>query len=140
MRPDVRSPEASGLDETSEERLMAADYEIPAEMRDFADRSVAQARKAFEGFMGAVHKAGSTFDEATGSASTTAKQASEKIVAYAESNVTAAFDLATRLVHAKDLSEVIKLQTEFAQNQITAAQAQAKELADAIQKASGLTK
>ena len=32
-------------------------YEIPAEMRDFAEKSVEQARKAFEGFIGAAQKA-----------------------------------------------------------------------------------
>ena len=48
---------------------MASPYEIPPEMRDFAERSVAQARKAFEGFMGAVQKASDTIDGATGSAS-----------------------------------------------------------------------
>lgn len=115
-------------------------YEIPAEMRDFAERSVAQARKAFEGFMGAVHKANDTFDGTTGSASTTAKEASQKVVAYAEANVAAAFDLAAKLVHAKDFQEALKLQGEFVQSQIAAAQAQAKEIAEAVQKASGLTK
>ena len=32
-------------------------YEIPAEMRDFAEKSVEQARKAVEGFFGAAQKA-----------------------------------------------------------------------------------
>src|SRR6188472_3119988 len=31
-------------------------YEIPGEMRDFAEKSVEQARKAIDGFMGAVQK------------------------------------------------------------------------------------
>src|SRR5438094_405672 len=35
---------------------MANPYDIPPEMREFAERSVAQARKAFEGFFGAVQK------------------------------------------------------------------------------------
>jgi len=32
-------------------------YEIPTEMRDFAEKSVDQARKPFDGFLGAAHKA-----------------------------------------------------------------------------------
>lgn len=115
-------------------------YEIPTEMRDFADRSVAQARKAFEGFMGAVHKASETVDGATGSVSTNAKDAAAKAVGYAEQNVTAAFDLAAKMVHAKDVQEVLKLQTEFVQAQMAAIQTQAKEIGSAVQKAAGISK
>jgi hypothetical protein len=42
-----------------EERAMDAkqpNYEVPAEMRDFAEKSVEQARKAIDGFMGAARK------------------------------------------------------------------------------------
>ena len=35
---------------------MTGPFDPPPEMRDFAERSIAQARKAFEGFMGAVQK------------------------------------------------------------------------------------
>lgn len=115
-------------------------YEIPTEMRDFADRSVAQARKAFEGFMGAVHKASETVDGATGNVSSTAKDATAKAVGYAEQNVAAAFDLAAKMVHAKDVQEVMKLQTEFVQAQMAAIQTQAKEIGAAVQKATGFTK
>src|SRR6516225_6528046 len=37
-------------------------YQIPTEMRDFAEKSVEQARKAFESFMGAAHKAAGTVE------------------------------------------------------------------------------
>ena len=109
-------------------------------MRDFAERSVAQARKAFEGFMGAVQKASDTIDGATGSASISTKDASKKAITFAETNVSAALDLADKLVHAKDVQEVLKLQTEYVQQQMAAIQSQAKEMGDAIQKASGLKK
>ena len=32
-------------------------FQVPEEMRDFAEKSVEQARKAFDGFLGAAHKA-----------------------------------------------------------------------------------
>ena len=119
---------------------MTGPYEIPTEMRDFAERSVAQARKAFEGFMGAVQKASSTVESATGSASSTAKDASSKAISFAETNVTAALDLADKLVHAKDVQEVLKLQAEYLQSQMASIQTQAKEMGEAIQKATGLKK
>lgn len=115
-------------------------YEIPTEMRDFADRSVAQARKAFEGFMGAVHKASETVEGATGSVSSNAREATTKAVSFAEQNVTAAFDLASKMVHAKDVQEVLRLQTEYVQAQMAAIQSQAKEIGSAVQKAAGFPK
>ena len=42
-------------------------YEIPTEMRDFAEKSVEQARKAIDGFMSAAQKTVDTFE---GSANT----------------------------------------------------------------------
>jgi phasin len=114
---------------------MAASYEIPAEMRDFAERSVSQARKAFEGFMGAIHKTSGTMDGVAGNpALAGAKDVSTKVVGFAEKNVNAAFDLAEKLVHAKDISEVMALQTEYLKSQMETVQSQAREMGETVQK------
>ena len=42
-------------------------YEIPTEMRDFAEKSVDQARKAFESFIGAAQKASTDAEGAAAS-------------------------------------------------------------------------
>jgi hypothetical protein len=55
-------------------------------------------------------------------------QPPRKVCDRTENNVNAAFDLAQKLVHAKDVSEVLALQSEFAKAQMAAMQAQAKEL------------
>jgi hypothetical protein len=116
-------------------------YEVPKEMREFAERSVAQARKAFEGFMGAVQKSTTAIEAPAGNpALTGAKDMSAKAVSFAESNVNAAFDLAEKLVHAKDIQEVMALQTDFLKAQMANIQAQAKELGETMQKASGVKK
>ena len=114
--------------------------QIPAEMREFAGRSVAQARKAFEGFIGAVQKSATDMDSATNSAHSGVKDAGAKAVAFAEKNVTSAFDLAEKLVQAKDVQEVLRLQAEYLQQQMAAVQEQARELGDAVQKAAGVKK
>ncbi|MFN3889273.1 MAG: phasin [Beijerinckiaceae bacterium] len=110
---------------------------IPAEMREFAERSVVQARKAFEGFMGAVHKTAESMEAATGEH---IKDVGAKAVSFAETNVNAAFDLAEKLVHAKDVQEVLSLQTEYLKKQLEAVQAQAREMGEAMQKATGVKK
>lgn len=108
-------------------------YEIPAEMRDFAEKSVDQARKAFEGFMGAAHKAVEAIDASANPMASGAKSVSEKAMGFAHSNVNAAFDLAQKMVKAKDITEVMALQTEYLKAQMAAIQEQAKDMTATIQ-------
>src|ERR1700727_2079179 len=73
-------------------------FEIPNELRDFAERSVDQARKAFEGFVAVAQKAVGTVDSATATSQTQVKSVGAHVLGYAEQNVNAAFDLAHKLV------------------------------------------
>jgi len=108
-------------------------YKIPTEVRDFAEKSVEQARKAFEGFAGAAQKALDTPGDIPFGLSS-AKEVSAKALSFAETNVNAAFDLAQKLVHAKDPQEVFKLQSEFVQTQLKTIQEQTKELGAVFQR------
>ena len=110
-------------------------YEIPAEMREFAERSVEQARKAFEGFMEAVQKTAGAVDAGANPAMAGVKDMSAKAMAFANKNVGSAFDLAGKLVHAKDVGEVVALQTEYAKSQMEAIKTQALELGEAAKSA-----
>lgn len=109
---------------------MTDPYAVPTEMRDFADRSVQQARKAFEGFMGAVKKSTGTIEDAASVPGLNVTATASKAVALAEKNVNAAFDLAEKLVHAKDIQEVMSLQSEYLKAQMTAIQDQTRELGE----------
>jgi phasin len=110
-------------------------YQVPNEVRDFAEKSVEQARKAFEGFSGAAQKAIASVDTSALPFSVGAKDVGVTALSYAEANVKAAFDLAQKLVQAKDVQEVLQLQGEFVKNQFAAIQEQTKELGAVIQKA-----
>jgi phasin len=114
---------------------MTGPYEIPAEMREFAEKSVQQARKAFDGFMGAVQKSTATAEETAANAGMGMKDASSKAVSYAQDNIAAAFDLAEKMVKAKDVQEVMALQAEYLKSQLEAVQEQAKELGETIKSA-----
>jgi phasin len=100
-------------------------FEAPQEMRDFALKSVEQARRAFDGFMGAAKEARTMQD--------TAVEATGEAVRFAEQNVKAAFDHAQKLVQAKGLEEVVHLQTDFMRAQIEALQTQLKAFTDGVQ-------
>ncbi len=114
---------------------MAAPYEVPAEMRDFAEKSVDQARKAFEGFIAAAQKTASTVEGSAFTVPSSVKSVGEKAMSFAEANVKAGFDLAQKLVHSKDIQEVMTLQTEFVKTQMAAIEAQSKEIGAAVQAA-----
>ncbi|NIX78073.1 phasin [Microvirga sp. c23x22] len=103
-------------------------YEIPTEMRDFAEKSVEQARKAVDGFMGAAQKTVDTFEGSATTAQASAKDVTRKSFSYAEQNIAAAFDLAQKLVRAKDVQEAMQYQAEFVRSQFEAMQTQMKEL------------
>src|SRR3984885_51006 len=111
-----------------------APFEIPNELRDFAERSVDQARKAFESFVSVAQKAVGTVDSATATTQSNAKSVESHVLSYAEQNVNAAFDLAHKLVKAKDPQEALALQSEYLKSQLSALQEQAKEIGTLIQK------
>lgn len=108
-------------------------YEIPAELRDFAEKSVDQARKAFEGFVGAAQRSATSAEGAAEKAQAQVKEFNQKAIGYAEANVNAAFDLAQKLVRAKDVQEVLNLQTEYVKTQLAKFQTQATEFGQAVQ-------
>jgi phasin len=110
-------------------------YEIPAEMRDFAEKSVEQARKAMDGFIGAAQKTVDTFEGSANTMQASAKDMTRKTFTYAEQNIAAAFEFAQKMVRAKDMQEAMQAQTEYVRSQFEALQAQMRELGSTAQSA-----
>lgn len=107
-------------------------FEIPTEMRNMAEHSVVQARQAFDGFMSAAQQAMSKWQEQTAVAQAGAKDAGEKMMSFAERNVATSFEFAQRLVRAKDLDEMMRLQGEFVRSQMETLTEQAKEIGEGV--------
>lgn len=103
-------------------------YEIPNEMRDFADKSVEQARKAFDGFLDAAYKASNTLEDQAATAQGNVRAAAGVAVNFAEHNMAASFAYAQKLVRATSVEEVLKIQTEFAKTQIETLTRQVNEM------------
>src|SRR4051794_20065991 len=116
-------------------QAMPGQFEIPREMRSFAEQSVEQARKAFDGFMTAAHKAASGIEQQANVAQSGAKDMREKALSFAEQNVANSFEFAQKLVAAKDAEEVTRLQTEFVQRQMQALNEQAQEIGQTVSRA-----
>ncbi|MEJ2626590.1 MAG: phasin family protein [Pseudolabrys sp.] len=112
-------------------------FEIPAEMRAMAEKSVEQARQAFDTFAAAAKHAVDTAENQAKGAQAGAKEASELAMQFAERNIASSFEFAQKLVHAKDAQEVMQLQTEYTKNQMATLSEQAKELGQKATKITG---
>jgi phasin len=130
---------AAGLDTKSTaqnlEMTMADDpmpnFEIPSEMRQIAEKSLDEARKAFDGFIAAAQKAAMDMERQTTAAQAGARDVGKKAIAFAEQNVTTSFEFAQKLARAKSAEEIRQLQTEFLKTQMQVLSDQAKELGEA---------
>ena len=93
-------------------------FEIPKEMRSMAEASFEQARKTFEKFVTSAQAAAGSIEERNASVRAGAKDVSQKAIAYAEKNVQASLDYAQSLLKAKDLTDVMRLHSEYVQGQM----------------------
>src|ERR1700761_7032788 len=109
-------------------------FAIPEQLRAFAEQSVAQARKAFEGFIDAANQAVGQMQDRAEAAHGSAGEIAQKSMHYAEQNVAATFDFAQKLMQAKDAAEVMGLQSEYLGRQMQALSTQVHELGQSAAK------
>jgi phasin len=93
--------------------------DIPPQVREFAKKSVDQAEKAVSTFLDSASK---SVAMAPGPMTDVAKQA----LAVTEKNLKASFEHARKLMQAKDINELMQLQSEFLRNQFGTATEQFK--------------
>jgi hypothetical protein len=105
-------------------------FEIPPELREMAEKNVEQARAAYGQFMDFVTQAmGAWASSPAGTEMTGFKAAQERAVAFAKENAERSFALASDLARAKDVQEVLTLQSRYAQTQMQTFGIQAQQLA-----------
>jgi phasin len=112
-------------------------FEIPAEMRAFAEKSMEQAKQAFDTFISAAQQAASTADRQAAGARSSAKELSELAMRFAERNITSSFEFAQRLVRAKNAEEVLALQADYVKSQMATLNEQATQLGKEAAKMAG---
>ena len=109
-------------------RNAGTQFEIPSELRAFTEKSVEQAKQAFDGFMSAAHRTVSTLEGQAVSARQDAQNMGEKAVSFAEQNIASSFEFAQNVVRAKNVEDMLKLQTDYIRSQIQTLTDQAKKL------------
>lgn len=110
-------------------------FDVPPEMRAFAEKSVEQAKHAFDGFISAAHCAFNEFEGHAETARKGAKDVTEKAMTFAEQNIASSFEFAQELLRAKDLQDVMKLQADYFKRQMQLFTEQARELTESTGKA-----
>ena len=110
-------------------------FEVPKEIRSIAEASFEQARKTFEKFLAGAQATAGSLEERSATVRAGAKDIGGKAMAYAEKNVQASLDYAQSLLHAKDLSEVMKLHSEYVQAQMRSLAEQASEMGQIVSRA-----
>ena len=110
-------------------------FEIPKDMRAMAEAGFDQARKTFDKFVASAQATAGTIEQRGATVAAGAKDIGAKAVAYAEQNVQASLDYAQSLLKAKDLTEVMRLHSEYVQGQMRALAQQASEMGQIVSKA-----
>jgi hypothetical protein len=110
-------------------------FEIPNTMRDFAETSVEQARKAFDEYLAAAQKAMGGFGTSAASAQESVRSLGEDAISFAEENMAANFDFAKQMVSARTIEDMVKVQSGFIERQITAFTKQGEKLAKTVSEA-----
>jgi phasin len=119
----------------SEDHFEIPKFEIPKDVRSMAEASFEQARQTFDKFLSSAHATAGTIEERGASVRAGARDIGQKAVAFAEKNVQASLDYAQSLLKAKDLTEVMRLHSEYVQGQMRSLAEQASEMGQIVSKA-----
>ncbi|HEU4377934.1 MAG TPA: phasin family protein [Hyphomicrobiaceae bacterium] len=113
--------------------------EIPAAMREMAERNVEQARSAYQQFMDMARQAQDMVTKSSDAVASSAREVQSRALRYAQENMDSSFTFASDLAKARDLKDFLEIQQRYAQKQAMTYTQQAQELgrlmADAAQMA-----
>ena len=106
-----------------------AENKKPAEnLSAMAGQTMEQARGAMENYL-------NFFQKSMSASPWVGAELNKKVADYAQQNVATAFGFAQQLTQAKDLQDIVRIQTEFLQTQMKSLTAQAKDLSETATKA-----
>lgn len=110
-------------------------FDIPEPMRAFADKSVDQAKKAFDDFMTASVKAIEKAEQSARTVQSGAQDVNRQALSYLEQNVAANFEFAQKLVRATTVEEISALQKDYLQRQMEQVADQGRTMAEKMTRA-----
>ena len=109
-------------------------FEVPEQMRAFAEKGVSQARDSYAKFKDAAETHNGTIEAVFTSASKGSSEYSTKLFEFFKANTSSSLDFAQQLFGVKTPAEALELWTAHTRKQYETLTAQAKELAELGQK------
>ncbi|MET4803622.1 phasin [Bradyrhizobium sp. LB11.1] len=114
-------------------------FEVPEQMRAFAEKGVSQARENYAKFKDAAESHNGTVEAVFTSVNKGASEYTAKLVEFMKANTTAHLDFAQELFGLKSPTEAVQLWTTHTRTQLETLQAQAKELLELGQRVAAET-
>jgi phasin len=114
-------------------------FEVPEQMRAFAEKGVSQARDSYAKFKDAAETHNGTIEAVFTSASKGSSEYSTKLIEFFKANTSSSLDFAQQLFGVKTPAEAFELWTAHTRKQYETLTAQAKELAELGQKVASET-
>ena len=109
-------------------------FEVPEQMRAFAEKGVSQARDSYAKFKDVAESNNGTIEAVFSCASKGASEYSTKLMEFMKANTTSALDFAQELFGVKTPAAALELWTSHTRKTFETYAAQAKELAEIGQK------
>ena len=109
-------------------------FEVPEQVRAFAEKGVSQARDNYARFKDVAESNNSTMEAVFSNATKGYSEYSAKLMEIVKSNTSASLDFAQELVSVKTPSEALELWTSHAKKQFEAYSAWSKELTELSQR------
>ena len=111
-------------------------FEIPAELRELTEKNIEQASAAYEHFMDFLMQSMNAWSgAASDSKSSGFEGLQNRAVEFAKENAERSFKLAKEVARAKDIQEILALQSKFAQTQMQTYTHQVQELSQLMSEA-----
>ena len=106
-------------DVTAKLGLLGLDTSIPETVRAMAEKTVAQTREVYDRSKDALDASIEVFERTFDAAGQGAAAFNRKIIDLAQRNVNSGFDLAKSLTGAKNLAEIVELQSAHWRKQVS---------------------
>ena len=104
------------------------DAQVPATLRDLAERNISQTRAIYERSKDAIEAVLVSWNKSFGAANQGAVALNLKVIDITERNISTGFDLAMKLAGAQNVAEAVEMQSAYWRKQLGQLQAQAEEV------------
>ncbi|WP_029354272.1 phasin [Bosea sp. 117] len=126
--------EATAAFEAALPKIDVSKLEVPAAVREMAEKSVQSARDAYEKIKSSAEEATDLLEDTYTTASKGVAEYNSVALEALRTNVNSAFDYVSALMGTKSVSEAVELSTGHLRKQFDVLSAQAKELSAIAQK------